>query len=846
MGDKLILCSCKFPMLLVAVVCGGQYDVEANDYCKKILRTVNAAKLPPGLVLLEFYPLLESIVILRDVLAMRRQGAISNHVSRKLINKLKQNCISHKEKTERGSREDWLHRYLFTKAILRQVQWLLTSEYSRKSPEFVDIYKKAIQEGEKQKAYVEVGLAAEILHDFVSLSNPSQGNHYWQTMIKAYVAWGCNLKVSLLDQKHSPVKVSCDRLNSLDAQQVLFSLTSIHRTCSIEDLLYEILKIILTFYGLHKGVFIMDDPKQSVQLMVKMMATESIECTTNVSIPRSVSNWVQENKQILYLDKFSETETNFDQDEYFRQFSPQFMLCVPFGTRGCIYLEEARSDRRFSPDMVAFLKVISQQVELIVEAWNTQHDLAIQVSATNKAKKLESQQAMFIDALCHEMRNPLNGLFGSLYVLQLACTEAKTHSLWNLFYGRFVVAVVLSMLIASYIPKSCVLVLVVCLWYIASKGKSSGAEFEDILRDIQECLDHQKAILDDTLQVKKLESPTYQLYLSSTTVSSVVSSVMAMFSAATKRKGLAFEVTYKIVSEKSFIFRKGQQCFSKILSSESLTEKELKEEPRILVDALKVKQVLINLVSNAVKFTEVGKITLKSKIVVKNSTDAELLFEVEDTGPGFTQETSERIFNYFVQSGSRNYGGSGLGLAISKKIVEYMGGTITVKSVVGKGSTFEVVLPVKRSAKTEASPRSRPQRLLENSETREKEFPMIKHLLVVDDNKLNRKTLTIFARHHAVDCLEASNGVEAIEVFKNHDVDCIVMDIKMPILDGIAATKEIRKIEREMHKHKSFIIGLSGNQSSAEDAMNSGMDDFLVKPTAPFHVLQRFVKFLGT
>ncbi|MBI4903110.1 MAG: response regulator [Acidobacteria bacterium] len=234
-------------------------------------------------------------------------------------------------------------------------------------------------------------------------------------------------------------------------------------------------------------------------------------------------------------------------------------------------------------------------------------------------------------------------------------------------------------------------------------------------------------------------------------------------------------------------------------------------------DAFRLRQVLLNLVSNAVKFTHLGSVTVEAR-----SRGEEVHFVVEDTGIGMSEEEREGVFVPFLQadtSTTRRYGGTGLGLSISRHLVQMMGGDIWFESTPGVGTRFEckVVLPLVKEEATAASPSAAALAV----STR----PM--HLLVAEDNHVNQKVVQSMLTRlgHTVDLVD--NGKEALEAVQRRDYDAILMDCQMPEMDGFEATARIRQ-----QGITTQIIAFTAN-AFAEDrkrCLDSGMNDYLPKP----------------
>lgn len=246
-------------------------------------------------------------------------------------------------------------------------------------------------------------------------------------------------------------------------------------------------------------------------------------------------------------------------------------------------------------------------------------------------------------------------------------------------------------------------------------------------------------------------------------------------------------------------------------------------------DRYRVSQVVSNLLSNAVKFTESGAVRISARRVKSG-----VRIAVSDSGVGFDRAIAKRLFQPFEQadvSVSRKYGGTGLGLSICKSLVEMMGGTLAARSVVGKGAVFIARLPLERLGDVHVAtdlaaatpPRAAP---ITGKSLR---------VLFADDHAVNRKVVTLILEPLGVDLLEVENGAEALEAARGAEFDLILMDLQMPVMDGLTAIREIRAFERSHAAPPTPIIALTANAmpDDVSRSLEAGADLHLAKPIRP-------------
>lgn len=244
--------------------------------------------------------------------------------------------------------------------------------------------------------------------------------------------------------------------------------------------------------------------------------------------------------------------------------------------------------------------------------------------------------------------------------------------------------------------------------------------------------------------------------------------------------------------------------------------------------------ILRNLLSNAVKFTSKGKVEVRVMPEKLEKNDRVLIrFEVEDTGIGIKNTQVNKIFDSFSQvdtSTTKVYQGTGLGLAISERLVKLMNGKIGVQSKENRGSLFWFVIPLKVAA------------LKEEMVDEKKIMNLLKsfRILLVEDNLINQKISKITLEKSGCKLDVANNGKEAVEKYRDHAYDLVLMDIQMPVMDGLDATRKIREFESARGDRHAYIVALTANAMEADrrNAMEAGMDGFIAKPFNPKELLK--------
>ena len=344
------------------------------------------------------------------------------------------------------------------------------------------------------------------------------------------------------------------------------------------------------------------------------------------------------------------------------------------------------------------------------------------------------------------------------------------------------------------------------------QGTSTNPQQLDYIQTAQASASHLLTLLNDILDLSALETGKLTLKPTVVQVPRLISEVSALMLPLAKEKGLEFE-----------------------------THLPTAPLPSVWVDETRLKQILFNLVNNAIKFTDTGSVRLTVSEVSRSAQSLAIVFNVQDTGIGMDAKVLSRLFQRFYQvedSSTRRFGGTGLGLEISQSLARMMQGGITVTSVLNVGSTFTVTLnlpiheavagPVAQAAVVAPQAPMAPAvgSPVHGQESRSEAA----QVLVVEDHPINQKLVGVLLGRMACQVSFCENGQLAVEEVRKSKFDLILMDVNMPVMDGLAATREIRSLPGPASQTPIVVVTADVMNEAREKSLAAGANDFISKP----------------
>ncbi|PRP79937.1 putative PAS/PAC sensor protein [Planoprotostelium fungivorum] len=623
------------------------------------------------------------------------------------------------------------------------------------------------------------------------------------------------LKLSLGIDKNKPMQtpppMARDKAYDLDStidMQIMIKISeSTSADMSLEKLLDTTMRLLIENAAAQRGIFLLQENNGDLLVVaegdIERMNVDSLRAVSLHSMsnyPHNIINYVARTKETVIIGDRKGAQS-FESSQWLQNNDTKSILCMPIINnnrfKGVIYLDNNLINNAFNDQRAKVVGIIAVQMAMhldnakfshLLESEKRHRALATELAVVKKG--LEE----FIDVLCHELRNPLNGIYGSKQLMSDQVSHLREYLTLNRIDDE-----------------------------AQEKILHKVDELGEMLDAISVSSDHLKDIVDTVLTASMIEKKGIKLQDVVFKPADIIDKVGLMYKAKLMERGLTY--------------------------TPEISDPEL----QAIGDPQRLSQALINIISNSVKFMHKGGLTVSCHHEMMEADQVKLIFTVKDTGIGMTEQEMSKLFQPFSQANSTifsKYGGSGLGLKITKEIIEMMGGTIGITSQKGVGSScfFNVTcrVPPFESTKRKrpsfanqlqtSSSSSSPQRN-EIEERPAKRSNVTKKILIVEDNMINQKLLKKILESQGYSTELADNGQEAFDKARSvyasgRSFYAILMDFEMPIMNGVEATKKIREFEQQQKCDPTLIIGVSANarETHMQTAKAIGMNVYITKP----------------
>ena len=706
--------------------------------------------------------------------------------------------------------ENFLHKYLLVEAEMARV--------SGKEIEAIDLYDRAIASARENGYIQNEALGNELAAKFwLSKGKQEIAQLYMKKAHYGYQLWGAKRKVEDLEEKYpqlvpkslamrsiTDTPTVTTRITSsgsgaaLDLAAVMKASQAIAGEIVLDKLLASLMKILIENAGAQCGYLILEtEGKLRIEAagsvnsdnitVLQSLPIESKDAACRVCT--TLINYVARTSESVVLNDAT-SEGNFTNDLYIKEHQPKSILCVPLINQGkltsIVYLENNLTGGAFTPDRLEVLKVLSSSAAISIENARLYRNLA-EYNRTLEMKVEERTSELAIAKQKAEVAN-----------------EAKSTFLANMSHELRT-------------PLNAILGFA----QLTIKNPSLSPETLENLGIITRSGEHLLTLINQVLDLSKIEAGRTTLNEKNFDLYRLLDDLEDMFQLKASDKRL------QLICDRA------------------------PDVPRyIRADEVKLRQILINLLNNALKFTQEGGVTVTVQTCrgtsvhesgeISNS-ECCLVFSIEDTGAGIAPEELDSLFEAFLQTktGKESQEGTGLGLPISRKFVQMMGGEISVSSKVGKGTTFKFDIKIGVVAAKDIETKQATRRItaLEPNQPRYR-------ILIVDDRHDNRQLLIKLLNPFGFELREASNGKEAVEIWDTWEPHLIWMDMRMPIMDGYEATKQIKSTTKGQ---ATAVIALTASTLEQERAVVrfAGCDDFLRKPFREADIFEMMNKHIG-
>ncbi|MEG3840592.1 AAA family ATPase [Microcoleus sp. herbarium14] len=693
----------------------------------------------------------------------------------------------------------------------------------------MDFYDRAIQHSREQGYIQEEALANELAAEFyLSTGRQKVAKTYMTDAYYGYIRWGANAKVADLEERYpqlivrvpeSETLTSSDRptvtvvsstattgtLKSLDFATVMKASLAISGEIVLDSLLEKLMGILLENAGAETGCLIASkygefvvEAAGEVDGAVRVLSGAGLD----YAYPRSLINFVDRTQEDIVLND-ARSEAIFNTDPYIAERQPKSVLCAPIVYQGkltaILYLENNLTTGAFTGDRLEVLKLLSSQAAIALENARLYANLETanqQLAESNLTLETKVKQRT------QELREKNALLSAEIQERQKAeaaardASRAKSEFLANMSHELRT-------------PLNGILGYA----QIFKRDQHLSPQLQDGIGVIHRCGEHLLALIEDILDLSKIEARRMDLVPTEFNLPDFILGITAICRIRAAQKNIAFNCEY----------------LSSLPNAISADEKKLR-------------QILINLIGNAVKFTERGGVTfkvLREERTEVLTTNVRIRFQVEDTGIGIAADELPKIFSPFEQVGNtrRHTEGTGLGLAISRQLVEIMGAELKVESTLGRGSIFWFELDLLAVDSPEKNKKCSGKFIKGFNGTNKK-------VLVADDRRENRSVLIHLLQPLGFEIIEAVDGQDCLNKALECQPDCILIDLVMPVMDGFEAMRQIRKLP-ELQNVVAIGTSASIMEVEKQGILAAGCNAFIPKPIRVEELLNCLQVHLG-
>ena len=644
---------------------------------------------------------------------------------------------------------------------------LLEAEIARKNgdvPLAIQCYSEAAAAARQNRFTHETALIYERFSQFWNeLNNTELSEYYLKRAYHYYVLWGAQRKQRMLRESHPDLLLE-DRRSDLDLMSVIRAQNVLAQETQIDHLLRQMMEILLEFSGAEKAFLILEAEAWVIQAYKSVQGEERILESLELSedlLSVDLVNYVIRTGQAAQLEQLPGIHAR----SYVSRFQPKSVLAVPVAISGeliaVIYLEHTRIHDMFTPRRQETITLLSAQIAISLQ--NAQVYNRLEELVEERTAELAQQNEQLV--MARERADRAN--------------QAKSEFLANMSHELRT-------------PLNAVTGYSELLSSMVSDPKQRS-----YLSSIKTAGKNLLTLINDVLDLSRIEAGGMVIQSSAVSLKAICEEIAQIFKPRVAEKGL------------------------------DLIIDRAEELPELLfLDETRVRQILLNLVGNAVKFTDRGFVRLGVRCAHRPDRSVDVVMSVRDSGIGIPESDQERIFGSFVQRSDQDsvkYGGTGLGLAITRRLVEMMNGSITLRSEPGRGTNFTVELRHVKAASSK-------EQLVQDEEI---DLDAVQFspaaVLVVDDIDSNRRLLAEILSRLQLEVFTSGNGQEALLMVNEVRPDVILMDLRMPVMDGMEALKRL-KDNPATREIPVVALTASSTRREKEYALQHGFDGFLPKP----------------